>query len=123
MTNEEKKYTEALEKAAIKYQKKIEANNPQAEAWDFYGAFIAGAIWRDKRIAKEQNALINKACKWLKKNAHKHIHGRDYLFDLGIMIYAFKDAMKGEDTSNNDVVKIDYDELFKKAIKEVLNRE
>ena len=58
MTNEEKKYTEALEKAAIKYQKKIEANNPQAEAWDFYGAFIAGAIWRDKRIAKEQNAFV-----------------------------------------------------------------
>lgn len=123
MKNEEKKYTEALEKAAIKYQKKIEANNPQAEAWDFYGAFIAGAIWRDKRIAKEQNALINKACKWLRKNAHKYIGGRDYLFLKGIMIEAFKYAMKGEDTSNNDVIKIDYDELIKKAIKEVINRE
>lgn len=67
MTNEEKKYEEVLTKAARKYQKKIETNNPQAEALDFYGAFIAGAIWRDKRIAKEQNALINKACKWLKK--------------------------------------------------------
>ena len=39
------------------------------------------------------------------------------------MIEAFKDAMKGEDTSNNDVIKIDYDELIKKAIKEVINRE
>lgn len=53
MTNEEKKYTEALAKAAREYQQYIESNNPQADAWDFYGAFIAGAAW----IKKHPNTI------------------------------------------------------------------
>lgn len=65
MTNEEKKYQEALAKAAREYQEYIETNNSQAEAWDFYGAFIAGAIWRDKQSTKEKQALIDKAYEWL----------------------------------------------------------
>ena len=64
MSNEEKKYQEALAKAAREYQEYIETNNSQAEAWDFYGAFIAGAIWRDKQSTKEKQALIDKAYEW-----------------------------------------------------------
>lgn len=94
MTNEEKKYQEALAKAAREYQEYIETNNSQAEAWDFYGAFIAGAIWRDKQSTKEKQALIDKACEWLLANVSKHLHGY-YTFHKGLMLEEFQQAMKG----------------------------
>lgn len=63
-TNEINKNEGALSKAAREYQQYIESNNSQAEAWDFYGAFIAGAIWKDKQSIKEKQALIDKAYEW-----------------------------------------------------------
>lgn len=47
------KNEEALAKAAREYQQSIEANNSQADAWDFYGAFIAGAAW----VKRHPNAI------------------------------------------------------------------
>lgn len=82
MTNEEKKYEEAIAKAARKYQKNIETNNPQAEAWDFYNAFISGATWRDKQSANEKQALIDKACEWVEDNVSKHYKTTDLSIEL-----------------------------------------
>lgn len=90
MTNEEKNYTEAIAKAAREYQEYIETNNPQAEAWDFYNAFISGAIWRDKQSTKEKQALIDKACEWIRYNNENG----GCLFDGWEK--DFKKAMKGE---------------------------
>ena len=42
------------------------------------------------------DALIEKACKWMKENVSKHIHGPAYIFYKESMIEEFKQAMKGE---------------------------
>lgn len=59
MKKEDKEFVETIEKAAREYQQYIESNNPQADAWDFYGAFIAGATW----VRKHHNMVryIDKA--------------------------------------------------------------
>ena len=90
MKNEEMKYMEALAKAAREYQEYIETNNPQAEAWDFYGAFIEGAIWRDKKSTKEKQTLIDKACEWMSSHLQMQYDG------FSSFINDFRKAMEGE---------------------------
>ena len=51
-------------------------------------------IYRDEFLKAEKEALINKACEWLKENASKHIHGPAYMFYKESMIKEFKQAMK-----------------------------
>ena len=83
---------------------------------DCYTAAMAMAQWKDERIKElevtlncrskyeriyrneflkaEKEALINKACEWLRENASKHIHGQ-YSFLKGLMLEEFQQAMKG----------------------------
>ncbi len=93
MTNEEKKYEEALTRAAKKYQERIGTHNPQVEAWDFYNAFISGATWRDKQSTKEKQALIDKAYEWWEN--YFAPDGSIVPENVGLL-RDFKKAMKGE---------------------------
>ena len=52
------------------------------------------ARWKDEQFKAEKEALINKACEWLRENASKHIHGQ-YSFLKGLMLEEFQQAMKG----------------------------
>lgn len=59
-----------------------------------YDAALAMAQWKDEQFKAEKQALIDKACEWLKENVSKHCHGY-YTFHKGLMIEEFKQAMKG----------------------------
>lgn len=48
MTNEEK---------AREYQEFIESNNPSAEAYGFYNAYISACKWKDKQLEEELNLI------------------------------------------------------------------
>ena len=61
---------------------------------DCYTAAITMAKWKDEQFKAEKEALINKACEWLRENASKHIHGQ-YSFLKGLMLEEFQQAMKG----------------------------
>ena len=50
--------------------------------------------WKDEQFEAEKQALIDKACEWLKENVSKHLHGQ-YAFLKGEMIEEFKQAMEG----------------------------
>ena len=52
------------------------------------------ARWKDEQFKAEKEALINKACEWLRENASKHIHGQ-YSLLKGLMLEEFQPAMKG----------------------------
>jgi hypothetical protein len=49
---------------------------------------------KGKQFAQEKQALIDKACEWLKENVSKHCHGY-YTFHKELMIEEFKQAMEG----------------------------
>ena len=57
--------------------------------------FVEGARWKDEQLEAEKEALIDKACEWLKENVSKHIHGPAYMFYKESMIEEFKQAMEG----------------------------
>ena len=59
-----------------------------------YNAALAMSEWKDEQVKAEKEALINKACEWLRENASKHIHGQ-YSFLKGLMLEEFQQAMKG----------------------------
>lgn len=50
---------DAIIKAAQEYQQHINDNNPQAEAYDFESAFIAGAVWMKKHLFPNAKWKIN----------------------------------------------------------------
>lgn len=56
--SEDEKINKELNKAAEKYQKQIEENNPNAEAYDFFNAFIACANWLEQQNLKQQDKPI-----------------------------------------------------------------
>ena len=61
---------------------------------DCYTAAMEMADWKDERFEAEKQALIDKACEWLRENVSKHIHGQ-YSFLKGLMLEEFQQAMKG----------------------------
>lgn len=62
-----------------------------------YNLAMAVARAKDEEKFKaEKQALIDKACEWLRENAGKHIHGPAYMFYKESMIEEFQQAMKGE---------------------------
>jgi hypothetical protein len=53
-------------------------------------------IYRNEFLKAGKEALINKACEWLRENASKHIHGPAYMFYGENMIEEFKQAMEDQ---------------------------
>ena len=49
-----------LSEASSQYQKRIEEQNPNAEAYNFDGAFLAGAMWAKNQLYKQADELITK---------------------------------------------------------------
>ena len=59
-----------------------------------FKAAMKMAKWKDEEIKAEKQALIDKACEWLRENVSKHCYG-NYTFLKGLMLEEFEQAMKG----------------------------
>ena len=81
---------------------------------DCYTAAMTMAKWKDEQSTKEKQALIDKACEWLRKNieSDKYLSpdeesyrmgcGVDYL-ETNMFIEDFKNYMKGGENENDKV--------------------
>lgn len=67
--------------------------------------FIAGCEWKDVQLEAEKEALIDKACEWLRYNMYEGtceqmLSKKPYPF-MSDFIEEFKQAMKGGEYENN----------------------
>jgi len=65
----------SIEDRATAYQEYIESNNPGAEAYDFYNAYIAGA-------ADQEKVDIELFCDWLHGHIFSDSHGNSISGDF-----------------------------------------
>ena len=66
-----------------------------------YDAALAMAKWKDEQLEAEKQALIDKACEWLRNNMYEGtceqmLSKKPYPFMCDFIINEFKNAMKGE---------------------------
>lgn len=90
MTNEEK-----AKELADYYAGETDYNERAA-----YDAAYAMAQWKDEQLEAEKQALIDKACEWLRENTYEGtceqiLSKKPYPF-MRDFINEFKNAMKGE---------------------------
>lgn len=83
-----------MERTMTNEEKVLELMPTKSGYYEITDALLKMAEWKDEQFAKEKQALIDKACEWLKENASKHIHG-NYAFLKGLMLEEFQQAMKG----------------------------
>lgn len=113
MTNEEKalqiKDDEKAEMIAYCLSHPLRCERCGAYIWEAkdsadtaFKAAMKMAKWKDEQLAKEKQALIDKACEWLKENVSKHCHGY-YTFHKGLMLEEFQQAMKGGEYENDKI--------------------
>ena len=72
-----------------------------------YDAALAMAQWKDEQLEAEKQALIDKACEWLRNNMYEGtceqmLSKKPYPF-MSDYIEEFKQAMKGGNYENNKV--------------------